>query len=198
MKRFFALFALVCALAVAPAARAQPLTADPGYLDLTRMDALFGQEPTVEIDLRGSLLQMVTRAARSDDPDLAAMLGRMRAVQVRIFPLTARSQTSARSRAADLMRGLERGGWESFVRVRQDGQFVNMLVRPRGTDGTISGLVVSVIDEDDDEPQAVFINIVGDVDPARLGEIGRRVGVPNLPTPPRPPAAPRPPRRNDD
>ena len=193
MKRLVLLVLLV--LAALPA-RAQNLAGDPGYLDLSRVDGWFSAEPTVEIDLKGSLLRMVTRSAQSDDPDLAAMLGRMRAVQVRIFPLAAGALASARTRTADLMRGLERQGWESFVRVRQDGQYVNMMVRPRGgTSDALAGLVVAVVDEDDDEPQAVFINIVGDVDPERIGEIGRRFGAPNVPTPPRPPRTP---RRNDD
>lgn len=192
MKRLALLVLLV--LATLPA-RAQNLASDPGYLDLSRVDSWFSAEPTVEIDLKGSLLRMVTRSAQSDDPELAAMLARVRAVQVRVFPLAGGALASARSRTADLMRGLERQGWESFVRVRQDGQYVNMLVRPRGgASEALAGLVVAVVDEDD-EPQAVFINIVGDVDPERIGDIGRRFGAPNVPTPPRPP---RPPRHNDD
>lgn len=199
MPRLFLLLALAFAALLPAPVRAQPLTGDPGYLDLSRVDGWFAQEPTVEIDLKGSLLRMVTRSAQSDDPQLAEALRQVRAVQVRVFPLAAAALGTARTRTADLARRLEAQGWESFVRVRQDRQFVNMLVRPRspGSDA-LAGLVVAVVDEDDDEPQAVFINIVGDVDPERIGDIGRRFGAPRVPAPPRPPTPPRPPRRNDD
>ncbi|MEX0601036.1 MAG: DUF4252 domain-containing protein, partial [Rhodothermales bacterium] len=69
---------------------------------------------------------------------------------------------------------LEAQGWETVVRVREEDQRVNVYMKVR--DDVIAGLVVMVL-EPDDEEGAVFVNIVGDINPEQIGRIGRALDI---------------------
>ena len=163
-----------------PTPPAQNLDRDPGYVDFGRLESWFGDEAKVEIDVRGALLRMVASSSRREDPELANMLSRLRAVQVRVYPLTPAVRNALRGRTSEFARGLRSAGWESVVRVRDEGSHVDMMLRTLGDH--VAGLMVMVTDDEDDD-EAVFINIVGDVDPDQVGRIGERFGVRNLPNP---------------
>ncbi len=70
---------------------------------------------------------------------------------------------------------LERDGWHAVVRVNEDGERVRVYVKP-GTNGTIAGLTVLVTDSGSGD-EAVFINVAGAIEPARLGMIASAVGM---------------------
>jgi hypothetical protein len=171
MKRFSVLFLLL--LVAASAALAQPvLERDPGYVDIAGLTAGITDEPTVEVDVRGALLRLVVSSARHDDPELAGMLSRLRAVQVRVYKLGTRERSAVAGRTAEFSRRLRSQGWEPFVRVRDNDTRVDMMVRTAGE--RITGLVAFVVGDDS---EAVFLNIVGDVNPEQVGRIGRRFNV---------------------
>ena len=170
-----ALSLLAIVLVGAPRARAQnTLDREPGYVNFAQIDRWFDAEAEVEIDIRGSLLRMVAAASRSEDPELAVMLGRMRAIQVRTYRLAPGLRTEARALSADLARSLKAQGWEGVVRVRKAGEEnVDIFLRTNGD--RVSGLMLMVVSPEDGE--SVFINIVGEVDPEQIGRIGRRFNV---------------------
>lgn len=171
MKRL-SLLLLLLAVA-APAALAQPdLERDPGYIDVDALTRGITEEPTVEVDVRGALLRLVVASARTDDPELASMLSRLRAIQVRVYKLNSRDRSTVAGRTSEFSRRLRTQGWEPFVRVRDDDSRVDMLVRTAGE--RITGLVALVVGDDD---EAVFLNIVGEVNPEQVGRIGRRFNV---------------------
>jgi hypothetical protein len=163
------LSALLIALA-APAALAQSRPLGPAQLD-----ALFTDEPRVEVNVAGPLLRMVAELAHDSEPQFSEMLRSLRGVYVRQYTLsTARSGLSGR--VSEFARGLERGGWQTLVRVREPGEDVYIYVLPSGD--ALNGLVVMVLDSGEDE--ATFVTIDGRVDPAQLGRIGRQFNVPQL------------------
>ncbi|HYE59009.1 MAG TPA: DUF4252 domain-containing protein [Rhodothermales bacterium] len=172
MKRLSLLLLLLLGVA-APAALAQPtLERDPGYVDVEALTQGITEEPTVEVDVRGALLRLVVASARSDDPELASMLSRLRAIQVRVYKLNSRDRSVVAGRTAEFARRLRSQGWEPFVRVRDEDSRVDMMVRTNGD--RITGLVALVVGDDE---EAVFLNIVGEVDPEQVGRIGRRFNV---------------------
>ncbi len=173
MKRLLYSLLLLALLAPAAASAQTPLERDPGYIDVDALTAGITEEPTVEVDIRGALLRLVVSSARADDPELAGMLSRLRAIQVRVYKLDPRNRASVATRAADFARRLRADGWEPFVRVRDEGDRVDMLVRTSGD--RITGLVALVTDGDDGD--TVFMNLVGEVDPEQVGRIGRRFHV---------------------
>ena len=164
MKRLL----LALALAVPAGASAQPI-------DIAGLDALFGTPPSVEVNLRGSLLRLAAEATRAEEPEAALMLDGLRTVTVRVYP-TGADPTRAISRFGDVGQQFEADGWWTLVRVRSlpgdedaDGD-VWIYVRDAGD--AFDGMAVMAVDEEDDN--AVFVLIDGTIDPSQVGALTRR------------------------
>lgn len=166
----FRLAWLLLALLALPARAQDRLAADPGYLDLRPFDEWFDEAPTLEVNVRGALLDLVAEASRFEDPDLADLLRRLKAVQVRGYALSRDRFDDVAARATDFGHRLETQGWEAVVRSREYHEQVTMYVRLDGD--AIAGMVVMVVDPGYDD--TVFLNIVGDIDPEQVGRLGRK------------------------
>ena len=167
---------LLSATALAIPAYAQEradLTGDPGYIDLALVESWFDEEAKIEINIKGTLLELVAEASRYEDPDLANLLTKLQAIQVRGFDVTAGQFGSVSDRMRSLARRLEDGGWETVVRVREEDEHVHMFTRIR--DGAVAGMMVMVFDETDAE--SIFVNVVGEISPEEIGRIGQRFNI---------------------
>ena len=162
---------LLCATLalLVPLAGAQPITP-------TDLDALFGAEPQVEVNLRGSLLRLAAEAARDSEPEAAVMLDGLRAVTVRIYPAAAGvDETSAVRAFSDVASRFETDDWFTLVRVRaqpDDDEDGDVWVFVRESGDTFEGMAVMAIDKE--EQTAVFVHIDGTINPAQVGELSRR------------------------
>ncbi|NNE46368.1 MAG: DUF4252 domain-containing protein [Rhodothermales bacterium] len=176
MKRNM-LIAGIVSLVMASAASGQTnLRSEPGYVDLEAMESWFGEEPYLFVNVKGALLNLVAEASRFEDPDLADLLHRLKAVQVRGYKSDRSDAKAIRSRASNFARELEKKGWETAVRVRDDDEHVELFMKSDGD--VIAGLMIVVAKDDDDE--TVFVNIVGDIDPAQIGRLGRKFDIDEL------------------
>jgi hypothetical protein len=77
-------------------------------------------------------------------------------------------------------RRLTSKGWERIARIQDEGAQIKILVLLNEDEETISGLIVMVLDADDDEPVLVFANVAGVIDLAALEELGEAFDVPGL------------------
>lgn len=174
---FLMIGSLSLAFAAAPTgAHAQDaLRGDPGYLDLSTVEGWFEAEPWLEVNIRGALLNLIVEASRSEEePELTDLLSKLKAIEVRGYRLTPAMFDDISRRTGQLARDLQNQGWETVVRVREEQEQANVFLK---TDGrTIAGLVVMVVNPSDDDG-AVFVNIVGDIDPADVGRIGRKFNI---------------------
>lgn len=175
MKTFRALLACVL-LATAGTIAAQDwqetLRAQPGYVDFGDLSALLGEEPKVEVMLGGPLITFLAEASRGEDPEMADMLSGLTAIRVHVFELDNGDTKAARERVEELSRRLVQDNWQRTVKVNDKDSPVNMFVRTDGNN--IAGLAVMVVSGDS---EAVFINIVGNVDPVALGRLASKFGV---------------------
>lgn len=176
MKRILLLTTFLGLLAWSPVAQAQSARDHRGYVDLEsmgRLNRIIGDEPSIEVNVEGALLRLVAEAARFEDPDLAVMLRRLEGVYVRGYDLSPNMAGRARDQAAVIGKELQLRGWTTIVSVNERDEFVRMFARMDGEE--IAGMVVMVIDENARE--AIFLNIVGDVDPEEIGRIGSKFRV---------------------
>ena len=168
---------LLCAvmvLAAAGTAWAQDdLKDDPGYLDLDMIEEWFDKEPSIIVNVKGALLDLVAEASRYEDPDLADLLRKLKSVQVRGYDMSWTDFDEVQGRIKVLARRLEAQGWDTIIRVREDDEDINIHVRV--DDGAIAGMVVMVVAPGDDE--TVFVNIVGEIDPEQIGRLGRKFDI---------------------
>ena len=176
MKRLcFLIPAVACLLAVQTAtAQDLDLRNEPGYLDLDSINGWFDEEPWLEVNVKGALLRLVTEASRGEDPELSDVLRRLKAIEVRGYPLTPEQFDEIGRRTGDLAKQLEARGWDTVVRVREQNERVNIYMKVN--EDVVAGLVVMVL-EPDNEEGAVFVNIVGDIDPEQIGKIGQKFNI---------------------
>lgn len=173
---FLLLLTLIFVVADASAQSSQSARQHPGYVDLETMGSLrrvIGHEPTIEVNVEGALLRLVAEASRYEDPDLANMLRRLEGVFVRGFDISESSAGRAREQASVIGRELEKVGWTTIVSINEHDEYVRMFARMQRDE--IVGMVVMVVDEGGRE--AIFLNIVGDVDPEEIGRIGSKFRV---------------------
>ncbi|MFT5144972.1 MAG: hypothetical protein ACI80V_000267 [Rhodothermales bacterium] len=170
-RRFFIVVALGLVMFPAWSASAQRIENLPGYFDFEELERIVGRETTLEVNIKGALLRMAAEAARVEDDTLADMLLKLRGIQVRGYSLGHGMREELESKIRPMAEKLSKEGWDRVVRVRDEDEFVEMLVRdPTGE--SVEGMMVFVIGDGDNE--TIFVNIVGQIDPEDIGRLGRR------------------------
>jgi len=169
--------ALVASL-LGPNAVAQGKSRGPGYVDGSQFLDLVGDESVVvEVSLGKAILRPIVNG----DPDLKRLAGGLESIYTLILDL---SDPEIAERVRDEVRKTERRltskGWERIARIQDEGAQIKILVLLNEDEETISGLVVMVLDTDDDEPGFVFANVAGVIDLAALEELGEAFDVPGL------------------
>lgn len=132
-------------------------------------------EPSVQIDLNPELMGFFTEAAKGAQGEAAAALDGITNVRVRVYEGIGSNIDDLVKFVDDTTTRLERDGWHSVVRVSEGGERVRIYMKP-GRDGMISGLTVMVTDNGAGN-EAVFINVAGEIEPARLGRIAASIGM---------------------
>ena len=150
------------------------LDRDPGYVDFDVMDErLFFAKPEVQVNIRGQLLKLVAEASREEDPEFADLLLRLRAIQIRSFPMRATQIRGMELHSKAIGEELEADGWETVVRLRDNGQHVDVYAIENAD--YILGLMMMVVDSEVNE--TILINIVGDMAAEELGRIGSKFDI---------------------
>ena len=85
-------------------------------------------------------------------------------VKVNVFSMDDFSIDEARNIMKSVSKKIDRNKWELMVRTKEPGESVEVYTQ-FGLNDSLTGLVVMAVEEDD---EAVFVNIVGDIDPTKL------------------------------
>jgi hypothetical protein len=161
MKLFVFLISFFVALPVI--AQTDELRDEPGYVDFGEMSAAYG-EPKIEINIGSALLGFVGALADDDDPEVAAIFDKLKAVRVNVYKVD--DATAAIDHISDVASELKSRSWIPIVTVRDEGEHVRIFVKMTGD--KIDGLTVMAAEDDD---EAVFINVIGEIDPDDLSKV---------------------------
>jgi hypothetical protein len=142
-----------------------------GYFDFSQVPGL-GVEPTVQIDLNPTLLGFVTAAAQASDPEVAEAISGIENVRVRVYEHV-EDPDAVLAYVEDSSGQLESDGWQRMVYIQGDQEKVRVYVKIENNQAV--GLTVMVVDGPADE--AVFINVAGLIDPVKLGQVAKGIGV---------------------
>ena len=174
MARFFKATALALLLALpATAPRAQtPL------FDVARLDALFDSPPKVEVNLGGALLRIAAGGADDGADGAGDLLRGLRSIVVRVYALdTARDGLAGH--LARIETDMAAAGWSTLVRVRPgDDSEDDVWVYVREAGDAFDGMAVLSLDRDEGDASFVFLD--GPIDPAKIGSLGGRFGIPDV------------------
>lgn len=164
------LIALMTCCLVSVAAAAQDYENMPGYVDLGTMDDIYG-EPRVMINIGGPLMQLLSAAAAaSEDPEAAAIMQGLEAIRVNVYD-TGGNLAPALERMEEARTALQAANWQPFVQVQEADEQVQMFTRVNGD--KMEGMAIMVVNQE----EAVFLNILGSIDPAQVGRVMNQINV---------------------
>jgi hypothetical protein len=115
-------------------------------------------------------MNMIGSFAKSEDPEIAEILTKLEFVKVQIFNLKG-DATKAKSTIESVSKKLKAKQWETLVTVNDNEEDQNVRIFSKTTNNIIEGFVVMVVSSETDGGEAIFINIVGDIDPNQIAKI---------------------------
>jgi len=141
----------------------------PGYVDFGDLSSMYG-EPKIIINLGGTMLNFVSMMSSSESPETSELISKLKGVRVQIYTIDENTQ-AAKNQFGKVKGKLKSSGWEPIVQVNDDDEQVLLYIKMK--DGNMEGLTVMVVDEE----QAVFVNVIGQLNPEELGKVMKALDV---------------------
>ena len=155
---------LLCTLVSIPAlAQEDELKSLDGYVDFGDLTATYG-EPSISINIGGTLLQFVGAMSESSDPEAAQIMSDLKGVRVFGYPIS-EDATVAKEKFSEVKSTLKKKGWEPVVQVNERDEQV--LIYMKIEDSVMEGMTVMTVDSE----EVMFINIIGKLDPRQIGKV---------------------------
>ncbi|MBT8061248.1 MAG: DUF4252 domain-containing protein [Xanthomonadales bacterium] len=162
MKRIFV--TIMCAFLALPAmAQEDALKGLPGFVDFGELNSIYG-EPKVNISIGGALLRFVGAMAQHEEPEAAAIFSKLKGVRVNVYA-TDGDASAALDQVASVKSRLSGSNWQPVVQVNEDGEQVQIFMNFEGD--VMNGLTLMAVDDE----EAVFINVIGQLDPEELSQL---------------------------
>jgi len=141
----------------------------PGYVDIERIEFPPDAEEITDIKLGPDLLKAA--APDKSNPKLAKLLSQIYSIRVKAFGMEDASGQQVRRQIQEIQTELDAKGWEQMIHVRNRDQMFTISAKHDGE--AIVGLMAMGYEDDD---QAFFANIVGDLDLGLLIGLGMELG----------------------
>lgn len=165
---------LIAGSALALSSFALAADSNPGAIDIGQlMPSAQGQ--FVEINLSSGLIKFAAKIASRQDPEAAELIAGLKSIRVNVIGMDDSNRSDTIAKIEAVRRKLEAQGWSKMVTVREKGagDNVDVHVKQRG-DEDIDGLVVTVIDH---KGEAVFVNIVGNINADQISKIAAKYNI---------------------
>jgi hypothetical protein len=129
----------------------------------------------VEVNLSSAMLKFAARIAARQEPEVAEMIRNLKSIRVNVVGLDDSNREATVDQIEGVRRKLESQGWTKMVTVRErnGGDNVDVHVKQRGEE-SIDGLVVTVLDR---KGEAVFVNIVGNINADQIAQIADKFDI---------------------
>lgn len=162
MKRF--LITVACALLAMPAMAQEDALKDlPGYVDFGELNSIYG-EPKVNISIGGALLGFVGAMAKNSNPETATIFNKLKGVRVSVYA-TGGDSGAALDQVNRVKNLLTASDWQPIVQINEDDEQVQIFIKMDGD--KMNGLTLMAVDDE----EAVFINVIGQLDPNELAAV---------------------------
>ena len=171
-------FAFRCAPLLLVASFLQIAQAQDIQLKLEHLDKLAAKaEEVTDVNLDGPLLQMATKffKADSDEAEIQKLISGLKGVYVKSFEF-AKEGSYSKEDVTAIISQIHGAGWKRMVNVdsKQGHEMTQIFTRTQGD--KISGLIIVSA-----EPKELtVVNIIGAIDIAKLSQLERRFGIPDL------------------
>jgi len=156
------LLAMLCACLLGACGITAPRSSE-GFADLDSL-GLADTDRVLTLSIGPALLRFAASHVE-DDPEVRDLLRGLDGVRIRIYEIDGDAGRVA-SRMQNMSQKLQAGGWEQVVLVRSQDEQAHMLMKV--ADDRVCGMTVLVTDG---ESEAVVINLMGDINPRRFGDV---------------------------
>ena len=154
---------------------ASAYASNKGQIDFADLSSFYG-EPKVEINLSASLMSMIGSFAKGEDPEVAEILSNLDFIKVRVYNLNGKAE-KANATLDKVSSKLRAANWETLVTVNDNEENKKVRIFSKSTNDVIDGIVVMVVSPEKEGGEAVFINIVGEIDPNKIAKITENLDI---------------------
>ncbi|MCP4655871.1 MAG: DUF4252 domain-containing protein [bacterium] len=156
---------------LAVVAAEEDLTRDPGFVNFSDLGLLTDDELNIHVSVKDPLLKLVAEATRENEPELADLLSQLKAIEVYVYTVNESLREAIWKEIRSKANDLEGRGWDPAITIRMRRErgyvFLNLV------EGKPVGLAAMYIEDN----EAVFVNIVGSIDPTKIGRVASRFNI---------------------
>ena len=176
MKNIKSILSMLLLLTVSLAAQSGDVTKEPGYVDFGDLAKFEKSTGVTEVILDEDLLSTLAQISTDEDPNVMAILKGLKLVKANVFKVTDANKSDLEERVKSIDSRLTGSNWKRIVKTRGDDEIANVYIK-QNNNKQIVGLVVTSVESGD---EAAFVNIVGTIDLATIGRLGKQFDIPHL------------------
>ena len=176
MNKLKIIIATVAFLSINIFAQSTDITKEPGYVDFGDFASLENTTNVTEIILDEDLLSVLATMSDENDPNIMAILNGIKLVKANVYEISDDNKDLLKERINEVDSKLSNSDWKRIVKTRSEDELANVYIKLNG-DKKIVGLAVTNFEKDG---EAAFVNIVGNIDLATIGKLGKKFGIPQL------------------
>ncbi len=176
MNKLKIIIATVTFLSISVLAQSTDVTKEPGYVDFGDFSAFENSTKVTEVILDEDLLSVLATMSDVDDPNIMSILNGIRLVKANVYEISDENKDLLKKRINEVDSKLSNTNWKRIVKTKGEDEIANVYVK-LNNDKKIIGLVVTNFEKDG---EAAFVNIVGNIDLATIGKLGKKFGIPHL------------------
>lgn len=176
MNKLKIIIATVIFLSISILAQSTDVTKDPGYVDFGDFSAFENSTNVTEVILDEDLLSVLAIMSDVDDPNIISILNGIRLVKANVYEINDKNKDLLKKRINEIDSKLTNSNWKRIVKTRSEDEMANVYIK-LNNDKKIVGLAVTNFEKDG---EAAFVNIVGNIDLATIGKLGKKFSIPHL------------------
>lgn len=151
---------------------AQDVSQERGFVSFDNLEAEYG-EPKVMVDLNQAMLGFVSKLNVADQ-ETSELISKLKAVRVKIYNIES-NEKPALELMSKVTNDIKKKSWMPIVTINEEHEKVRVFTKL--TNEIMDGLVVMVINDNETKKEAVFINIIGEIDPAQINKVTKSLNI---------------------
>ena len=147
-----------------------------GYVDFGNLEEFETGEEVTEVLIEEHLIKMVAKLATNEEPELSSVLDGVKLIKVHTFEVSKNNSSELSNRISEIDKTLMNKGWDRIVRTKSKEEVTNVYILTNNEE-KVEGLVVAGFENNGD---ATFVNIVGDINLETIGELSSKFDIPSI------------------
>ncbi|MBT8383947.1 MAG: DUF4252 domain-containing protein [Ignavibacteria bacterium] len=176
MKKIKLIFPLIALFSLTIIAQTDNVKNEPGYVDFGDLAQFESSTGVTEVILDEDLLSILAQISTDDDPNVMAIMEGLKLVKANVFEVSEETESDLKSKINSIDSKLSGTDWKRIVKTRSEDELANVYIK-HNNNKQIIGLVVTSMES---SGEAAFVNIVGTIDLATIGKLGKQFNIPQL------------------